>query len=356
MAATSECENKRVIFAKRLDPNDVPKEEHFKIESCPYPSNLASNEVLVKTLFLSVDPAMRCRMNKDTGVDYIQPLEVGKTVEGFGGIGIVITSKSSSFKEGDIVTMGISWPWQNYVILNDAILQKVEKSLVGERISLILSYLGLTGLTVLLGIREKGHIKYGKNQTFVVSGAAGACGHLAGQIARLDGCERIIGICGSDEKCKFLIDQVGFDGVINYKQQNVDEKLKVLCPNGIQVYFDNVGGEISNSVIKQMTEKSHVILCGQISQYNKDVPYPPPIPEDILKILNERKITRERFLILDYAEKFEDSLQILANWLRENKIKIFETIEEGLENAPRGFINMMIGRNIGKQLIHVADP
>jgi len=220
----------------------------------------------------------------------------------------------------------------------------------------LLGIVGITGLTSFVGIREKAHIKGSANQAVVVSGAAGACGMAAGQIAKLDGCGVVIGICGADEKCRWLTEEIGFDFAINYKTtKNIAEQIQLKCPTGIDVYFDNVGGEISNEVIRCMNQNSHIVLCGQISVYNKDVPYPPPVPEDVQSILRDRYITRDRFLVLNYMEKFPDGKKQLEAWVREGKLKHRETVASGLETTGRAFVAMMRGGNIGKQVVKVAD-
>ncbi|XP_076099939.1 prostaglandin reductase 2-like isoform X1 [Mytilus galloprovincialis] len=348
-------ENQNVVFVSRPGVNGEPKEENFRFEQCPYPVDIQKDEVLIKTLYLSTDPALRCRMNESTGVDYVGPWQIGETIEGFGGVGSVMKSLNPEFVEGDLVCSQYGWPWKEYFVKKpDKSFQKVDKSLVGGKISYCLSILSLTGLTSYLGLTEKGHIQ--PSHTLVISGAAGACGSLAGQFGRLKGCDKVIGICGSDEKCQYLTDELGFNGAINYKTQNIKDELSKHCPKGIDVYFDNVGGTISDQVIKQMNKDSHVILCGQISVYNKDVPYPPPIPEETQQCLQQNNITRERFLVLNYPEKFDESLKQIAEWLLSGKIKVKETVAEGLVNAGPAFVSMMRGGNIGKQLIHVASP
>jgi prostaglandin reductase 2 len=250
----------------------------------------------------------------------------------------------------------MTWPWVLYWKTLDAQLINVNILPPGYTHSIVLSCLGLIGLTVLLGIQEKAHIQPGKGQTFVVSGAAGACGTLAGQIARIMGCTNVVGICGTDDKCSVLKGELGFNGAINYKTDNIDEKIAELCPKGVDVYFDNVGGPVSDSVLKQMNKDSHVVLCGQISQYNKkDVPYPPPIPDSIQKHIKDMNITRERFLVLNYREKFGAAQNLLTKWLMEGKLKVKENTIEGLENTGKAFVEMMSGKNIGKQIVHVSD-
>ncbi|KAJ8309265.1 hypothetical protein KUTeg_014139 [Tegillarca granosa] len=346
-----------------------PSNDNFKYEECDYPVlPLEEDEVLIRSTHLAIDPALRCRLNEDSGVDYMKAFEIGDTVAGFGGIGVVIKSSNKTLQKGDMVVSQFGWPWKLYFKTKPDTgvnLIKVDKAQCGDRPSLLLSVLGLTsGLTSYIGVTEKGNIKPGENQTFVVSGAAGACGSLAGQvsinidvlqIAKLKGCGKVIGICGTDEKCNFLTKELGFDGAINYKTEIVKNSLLELCPDGVDIYFDNVGGEISNTVIRQMNKQSHVILCGQIAVYNKDLPYPPPIPEDVQKIISERGIKRDRFLVLNYPEKFDAALQELAEWVSQGKIKVHETITEGLENAGNAFVSLMKGGNIGKQIVFIPE-
>ncbi|XP_044520870.1 prostaglandin reductase 2 [Gracilinanus agilis] len=292
-------------------------------------------------------------MNEDTGTDYIKPWQPSEVVDG-GGVGVIEESQHASLAKGDFV-ISFYWPWQTKAILEGNTLEKVDPQLVDGHLSYFLGAIGMPGLTSLIGIKEKGHITVGSNQTMVVSGAAGACGSLAGQIGHLEGCSRVVGICGTDEKCSILVSELGFDATVNYKKDNVAEKLHELCPSGVDVYFDNVGGDISDTVISQMNQNSHVILCGQISQYNKDVPYPPPLLPEVENILKTRNITRERFLVLNYKDKFESGLIQLSQWFKEGKLKIKETVIDGLENMGVAFQSMMTGGNIGKQIIHISE-
>ncbi|XP_007095146.1 prostaglandin reductase 2 isoform X1 [Panthera pardus] len=343
----------RVVLNSRPGKNGNPVAENFRIEEVNLPNNINEGQVQVRTLYLSVDPYMRCRMNEDTGSDYITPWQLSQVVDG-GGIGIVEESKHVHFTKGDFVT-SFYWPWQTKVILNGSSLEKVDPQLVNGHLSYFLGAIGMPGLTSLIGIQEKGHITAGSNQTMVVSGAAGACGSLAGQIGHLMGCSRVVGICGTQEKCHLLTSELGFDAAINYKKGNVAEQLREFCPAGVDVYFDNVGGDISDTVISQMNQNSHIILCGQISQYNKDVPYPPPLPPAVEAIQKERNITRERFLVLNYKDKFESGILQLSQWFKEGKLKIKETVVNGLENMGVAFQSMMTGGNIGKQIVCISE-
>ncbi|NXG49882.1 PTGR2 reductase, partial [Psilopogon haemacephalus] len=333
--------------------NGVPVAENFRLEQSTIPDTIQVGQVRVRTLYLSVDPYMRCRMNEDTGSDYLLPWQLSEVADG-GGIGVVEESKQDNLAKGDFVT-SFNWPWQTVAILDGSLLQKLDPQLVNGRLSYFLGAAGITGLTALLGIKEKGHVAAGANQTMVVSGAAGACGSLAGQqIGRLEGCSRVVGIAGTDEKCSILVQEMGFDAAINYKKGDVAKQLGELCPGGVDVYFDNVGGDISDTVISQMNQNSHIILCGQISQYNKDVPYPPPLPPDIEKIRKERNITRERFLVLNYMDKQGASVLQLCQWIQEGKLKVCLVLTDFMISLAAAFQSMMTGGNIGKQIVSVS--
>uniref|UniRef100_UPI0037E8A8D1 prostaglandin reductase 2 isoform X1 n=2 Tax=Semicossyphus pulcher TaxID=241346 RepID=UPI0037E8A8D1 len=343
----------RVVLNSRPGKNGVPVPENFRLEEKTLAPDLKDGEVLVRTLYLSVDPYMRCRMNEDTGAEYLAPWQLSECVDG-GGVGIVESSHCPSCMKGDVVT-NLNWPWQTHAVMQGSALQKVDPQLVDGHLSYCLGAVGITGLTALLGVREKGNVTKGGNQTMVVSGAAGACGSIAGQIGRLDGCDRVVGICGSDEKCRALVEDLGFSAAINYRQENISARLKESCPHGIDVYFDNVGGAISDTVISQMNTGGHVILCGQISQYNKDVPYPPPLSEEIQETLRSKNITRERFIVLNYMDKADAALCELSQWLKSGKMKVLETVVDGIGNMGDAFCSMMRGGNIGKQIIKISE-
>lgn len=343
----------RVVLNSRPGKNGNPVAENFKVEEVSLPDTINEGQVKVRTLYLSVDPYMRCKMNEDTGTDYLAPWQLAQVADG-GGIGVVEESKHQKLVKGDFVT-SFYWPWQTKAILDGNSLEKVDPQLVDGHLSYFLGAIGMPGLTSLIGVQEKGHISAGSNQTMVVSGAAGACGSLAGQIGRLLGCSRVVGICGTHEKCLFLTSELGFDAAVNYKTGNVAEQLRDACPDGVDVYFDNVGGDISNTVISQMNENSHIILCGQISQYNKDVPYPPPLPPAVEAVQRERNITRERFMVLNYKDKFEPGILQLSQWFKEGKLKIKETMANGLENMGVAFQSMMTGGNVGKQMVRISE-
>ncbi|KAK6307518.1 hypothetical protein J4Q44_G00226660 [Coregonus suidteri] len=343
----------RVLLNSRPGTNGEPVPGHFRMEETTVQPDLKEGQVLVRTLFLSVDPYMRCRMNDDTGAEYLAPWGLSECVDG-GGVGVVESSRYDALSVGDMVT-SFNWHWQTHGVMDGKLLQKVDPQLVDGHISYFLGTVGMPGLTALLGVREKGHVTKGANQTMVVSGAAGACGSIAGQIGRVDGCTRVVGICGSDEKCRALVEDLGFSAAVNYRQGDIATALKESCPNGVDVYFDNVGGPISDAVIAQMNNGGHVILCGQISQYNKDVPYPPPLCDETQEALQSKNITRERFMVLNYMEKHEAGIMQLSQWVKEGQIKVLETVVNGIENMGVAFCSMMKGGNIGKQIIKISD-
>ncbi|MEQ2264230.1 Prostaglandin reductase 2 [Xenotaenia resolanae] len=343
----------RVVLNSRPGKNGEPSPKNFRLERISLTPDLENGQVLVRTLYLSVDPYMRCRMNEDTGADYLTPWELCECVDG-GGVGVVEASRCSALTDGDVVT-SFNWPWQTHAVMIGDGLQKVDLQMVDGHLSYFLGAVGITGLTALLGVREKGHVTKGANQTMVVSGAAGACGSLAGQIGRLDGCVRVVGICGSDEKCKALVEDLGFSAAVNYRSEDISARLQDICPDGVDVYFDNVGGAVSEPVIEQMNKGGHVILCGQISQYNKDVPYPPPLSDKTQEILQSRSIMRERFMVLSYMSKAEAALFELSQLVKSAQIKVLETVVNGIENMGVAFCSMMRGGNIGKQIVKISD-
>ncbi|KAG7237989.1 hypothetical protein INR49_031343, partial [Caranx melampygus] len=286
----------RVVLNSRPGKNGAPVPENFRLEETTFAPDLKDGEVLVRTLYLSVDPYMRCRMNDDTGADYLIPWQLSECVDG-GGVGMVESSRCSSYSEGDVVT-SFNWPWQTHAVMKGSVLQK---------------------------------------------------------IGRLDGCVRVVGICGSDEKCKALVKDLGFSAAINYRQEDVPTRLRECCPDGVDVYFDNVGGVTSDTVIAQMNSGGHVILCGQISQYNKDVPYPPPLSQETQETLQRKNITRERFMVLNYMNKADTALFELSQCVKSGQVKVLETVVNGIENMGEAFCCMMNGGNIGKQIIKISQ-
>ncbi|HLH19542.1 MAG TPA: NADP-dependent oxidoreductase [Bryobacteraceae bacterium] len=330
--------NRQIVLA--AVPNGMPKETDFRLIESPMP-HPGAGEALVRSLYLSVDPYMRGRMTGKT--TYARGVQPGEVMVG-GVVGEVVESNDPRFASGDIVEGMLGW--QDYAVAPAKSLRKIDPSLAP--ITTALYVLGMPGLTAYFGLLEICRPQPG--ETVVVSGAAGAVGSLVGQIAKIKRC-RAIGIAGSDEKIRFITQELGFDGGFNYREtRDYGAKLKELCPNGIDIYFDNVGGPITDEVIKHINTRARIAVCGQISQYNADQPEMGPRWMGQL-IAKQAKV--EGFLVMQFADRYEEGLKQLATWLREKKIKYREDVAEGLENAPAAFIGMMQGKNIGKQLVQV---
>lgn len=332
--------NRQFVLAAR--PVGYPKESDFKLVESPVPVPKAG-EMLVRSIYLSVDPYMRGRMSD--AKSYAPPVQLGEVMVG-GVVGQVVESNHTKFQVGDFV-VGF-FGWQEYAISDGRGVRKVDPNLAP--ISTALGVLGIPGLTAYFGLLDICHPQPG--ETVVVSGAAGAVGSLVGQIARIKGC-RTVGIAGSDQKVDYLIRELGFDAAFNYRAEtDYYHKLKELCPDGVDVYFDNVGGEITDAVLHLLNLKARVSICGQISQYNLEKPEMGP------RLLSLLIITRSRiegFLVTDYALRFDEGIRQMAQWLKEGKLKYREDVIEGFENMPRAFIGMLKGQNIGKQLVKVVE-
>jgi hypothetical protein len=332
--------NRQITLAAR--PVGIPKESDFRIVESPLP-NPGRGEVLVRTLYLSVDPYMRGRL---TGVTtYARGLDLGDVIVG-GVAGRVLESKDPRCAPGDIVEGMLGW--QEYAAAPAKSLRRVDPA--AGPISAALYVLGMPGLTAYFGLLEICHPQPG--ETVVVSGAAGAVGSLVGQIARIKRC-RAIGIAGTNEKVRFLVDELGFESAFNYHEtQDCAAQLKELCPNGIDVYFDNVGGAITDAVMQRLASHARVAVCGQISQYNSTEPQMGP---RWLSQLVIRQARVEGFLVTQFADRYDAGLHQLSTWLKEGRLRYREDIVDGLENAPHAFIRMLEGKNIGKQLVKVSE-
>jgi NADPH-dependent curcumin reductase CurA len=346
-------QNKEIRLASR--PAGMPTLENFQFVDSELPP-LNDSEVLVRTLYISVDPYQRGRMRE--GRSYVPPFEVGQVIESR-GVGEVVESRSPKFQPGDIVTGMFGWRLYNavkadgltkvYAFTGPVKSGEAGDSLAPVPVSTALGVLGLPGLTAYFGLLDIGNPKEG--ETIVVSGAAGAVGITACQIAKIKGC-RAVGIAGSDEKNKYLSDELGVDEVINYKTADIRQALKDAAPNGIDVYFDNVGGEVSDAVFPVLNHGARIIICGQISLYNLDKPDVGPRPQPYLLV---NSALMQGFIVTDYAPRFSEGVMQLARWVAEGKLKYAETIVEGFENTPQAFIGLFTGENLGKQIVKVAD-
>jgi len=337
--------NKQILLASR--PSGMPTMDNFRIVDAEVPQ-IKDGEFLIKTTYLSVDPYMRGRMTDRKS--YIAPFSLNAMMSG-GVIAEVVESRSDAFNPGEIVTGHLGW--QLYAAINPK--QAVESAIrkIDPRIAPVttaLGVLGMPGLTAYFGFLDIGRPKSG--ETVVVSGAAGAVGTVVCQLARINGC-RVIGIAGSDEKNKYLSDELGIDATINYKKSSdIMAELKAACPNGVDVYFDNVGGEVSDAVMTLINNKARVVICGQIALYNLEKPDVGPRVQPYLLI---NSALMQGFIITDYASRFVEGITQLAQWLAAGKLKYAENIVEGFENTPHAFLGLFSGENLGKQLVKVAN-
>lgn len=335
----SKAMNQQILLAQR--PDGFPKPSDFKLVCSPIPTP-AAGEILVRTLYLSLDPYMRGRMND--AKSYAPPVKLGEVMVG-GVVGQVAASQYPKFQPGDFVEGFLGW--QTYALSDGKGVRKLDPNLAP--VSTALGVLGMPGLTAYFGLLEIGQPQPG--ETVVVSGAAGAVGSLVGQIAKIKGC-RVIGVAGTDDKVNYLVRELGFDAAFNYQTAgDYGQKLKELCPNGIDVYFDNVGGPITDAVFKLINVRARVVIGGQISQYN--VARPDPGPRFLWKLI-EQQARVEGFLVFQFAARYSEGLRQMAEWLQAGKLKFREEIAHGIENAPEAFIGMLQGRNTGKQLVKVA--
>jgi len=331
--------NRQITLAAR--PKGFPTSADFKLIEAPLPEP-GEGEVLTKTLYMSVDPYMRGRMNEQAS--YAANVQLGDVMVG-GTVGEVIASNDPDYNIGDIVQAQIGW--QAYGVSKGSAVRKVDPDLAP--ISTALGVLGMPGLTAYFGLLEVGQPN--EDEVVVVSGAAGAVGSIVGQIAKIKGC-RVVGVAGTSSKVAHIVDELGFDAAFNYKKViDYSTELKRQCSDGIDVYFDNVGGQISDAVFPLMNVFGRISVCGQISQYNLALPEPGP---RIMWHFIAQRLRMRGFLVFDFEEKYPEALKQMSVWVNEGKIKYREDIWEGLENAPEAFIDMMQGGNMGKRVVKVA--
>lgn len=331
-------QNKEIRLVSR--PAGLPTPENFQV-SVSETSELADGEVLLRSLYISVDPYLRGRMR--AGKSYIPPFEIGQVIES-GVVGEVVDSRSSDFKPGEIVSGQLGWR-----LYNVANAKQLLRTIPGVSPSTALGVLGMPGLTAYFGLLDIGHPKTG--ETVVVSGAAGAVGMTVCQIAKLKGC-RVVGIAGSDEKNRYLTEELGLDAAINYKTTNdMLGALNTACPNGIDIYFDNVGGAVSDAVYPLINDKARIVICGQISIYNADKMDVGLRPQPFMLI---HSAIMQGFIITQFAPRFMEGITQLAQWFVSGQLKHAETITEGFENTPKAFIGLFAGENLGKQIVKVG--
>ena len=335
--------NRKIVLNKRpqgeiQDGDLVLKEEPVR--------ELKDGEVLIKTLWLSLDPYMRPRMNDSKG--YMDPIEIGAPIVGE-SVGRVVESKSENYAVGDVVTVYSGW--QEYCIIpgNAPMVYKIKDQ--GVPLQAYLGVAGMPGRTGYCGLMYVGKPKAG--ETVVVAAASGPVGTVVGQTAKQEGC-RVVGIAGGPEKCRYVVEELGFDACIDYKAGNLDADLAAACPNGIDVYFENVGGEVAKAVATLINPGARVPICGYVSAYNAEDQSKVETPFHIFGALDPKPEHRF-FLVTEWQDKHQEITALLAGQVASGALKYSETVAEGLENAVEAFKGMLKGKNFGKQLVHIAD-
>ena len=328
------------LFRLVKRPVGEPKREDFAFDTEAV-GEIVDGQLLVKTLYLSLDPAMRGWMNDARS--YIAPVALGDVMRA-GGIGTVIASKHPKFHTGDAVSGMLNV--QEYVISDGKGMVKIDPKLAP--LTAYLNVLGMPGMTAYFGLLESGLPKAG--ETLVVSGASGAVGATVGQVAKILGL-RVVGIAGGKEKCDYALNEFGFDACIDYKNQDVRKGLKEACPNGVDIYFDNVGGEILDIVLTRINLKARIVICGAISQYNNTEPVKGP--SNYLSLLVNRA-RMEGIVVFDYAPRYKEGAAQMGQWMAEGKLKSREHIVEGLETFPDTLMKLFKGENFGKLVLKVS--
>ena len=330
---------KQIKLLKR--PFGTPTKEDFEMSTIPI-GEPAEGEVLIRTIYISVDPYLRGRMND--AKSYIPPFELNQPITS-GVIGQVVESKSQLFQKNDVILGNLAW--QEYAIVNETNIRKVDHNLAPA--SAYLSVLGMTGLTAYFGLLDIGQPK--KGETVVVSGAAGAVGSIVGQIAKIKGAH-VVGIAGSADKVNYLVNDLGFDAAINYKTENVKTALEQACPNGIDIYYENVGGEITDAVYPLLNKFARIPVCGAISAYNsEEADIGPRVQTHLIKT----SALMKGFTVGDYASRFGEGTSALTEWLQAGQLQYEETITEGFDKTIDAFLDLFKGANTGKAIVKVAE-
>ncbi len=329
--------NKQVLLAQR--PVGLPTKETWSFTETALPT-IQDQEFLVKQHYISLDPAMRGWLNDVRS--YIPPVQIGEVMRA-GSVGEIVDSKHPDFKVGDFVT---GWGGvQQYAVGNTKGWFKVDPNLAP--LPLYISTLGMPGMTAYFGILEVGKIKEG--ETVLVSGAAGAVGSVVGQIAKIKGC-RVVGIAGGPEKCAYLTETLGFDAAIDYKNEDIRKGLKIACPEGIDVYFDNVGGDILDAALTRINRHARIAICGAISQYNNKTAIQGP--SNYLSLLVNRA-SMTGFVVMDYAKDYRKAAMEMGQWIMQGKLKSKEDIYEGIENFHDTFLRLFSGEKMGKLVLKI---
>ncbi len=334
----AELTNRRVLLARR--PEGLVHEDDFTYDQVAV-AEPGAGEVLIKTDWIGIDATVRTWLSKAEG--YIPPVEIGEVVRS-SGIGRVLASRSERIREGDLVATLTGW--QEYAVVGDDPMLTTTLA-EGTDPQAALGVFGANGLTAYVGLTEVGQIKAG--ETVVVSAAAGATGSIAVQVAKILGC-RVVGIAGTDEKCAWLVDDLGCDGAINHRTDDIPARLKELCPKRVDVFFDNTGGPILDHVLGRIADRARVVLCGAISSYNDH--HKPPGPASYLNLIS-RRARMEGFISWDSWSRYAEITEILGGWVADGRLQHRSHIFEGLEAAPEALNAMFTGENIGKVIIRV---
>jgi NADPH-dependent curcumin reductase CurA len=336
--------NRRVVLASR--PKGRPTAENFRVEADEVPAP-QDNQFLMKTLYLSLDPYMRGRMSD--AESYAEPMKVGSTMEG-GSVGRVEDSRHPNFKAGDLVLA--YGGWQEFAVSDGTSVTKLDPAL--QHLSLTLGVLGMPGFTAYMGLLDIGQPVIG--ETVVVGAASGAVGSVVGQIAKIKGC-RAIGVAGGEEKCRFVVDKLGFDACLNRRDPSFAEKIAAACPEGIDVYFESVGGAVFDAVLPLLNTKARIPVCGLISTYNAtDLPDGKDRLGMLMRTILIKRLKMQGFIIFDdYGPRFGEFSQQMNRWVQDGRVKFREDVVDGLENAPSAFIGMLEGENFGKLVVRVSQ-
>jgi len=337
--------NRQIVLAVR--PVGAPKDGDFRLVEAAVPEP-GAGEMLCRTLYLSLDPYMRGRMN--AAKSYAASAEIDQVMVG-GAVSEVLRADLAGFKPGDIVFAYSGW--QDYWTSDGRGARKLDPA--RAPVSTALGVLGMPGMTAYTGLRNIGQPKEG--ETLVVAAASGPVGSLVGQIAKIEGC-RAVGVAGSAEKCAYVVDELGFDACLNHRDEGFPEALAAACPDGVDVYWENVGGAVFQAVLPLLNPFARVPVCGLIAHYNATEPPPGPnqVPVLMRAVLSNRILIRG-FIVWDFAAQEQEFMEAVAGWIRDGRVKYREDIVEGLEIAPRVFQGLLQGRNFGKQVIRVSpDP
>jgi NADPH-dependent curcumin reductase CurA len=329
--------NRRILLNNR--PTGAPTRDDFELVEGPVPEP-REGEVLTRTLYLSLDPYMRGRMS--AAKSYAKPVGLGEVMTG-GTVGEVVTSRHPGLAPGDVVVG--PGGWQDYAVLPGALVRKLDPGLAP--VSTALGVLGMPGMTAYVGLLDIGRPKAG--ETVVVSAASGAVGSIAGQIAKIHGC-RVVGVAGGEAKVDYVVRELGFDAAVDHRSRDLAASLAAACPQGVDVYFENVGGATQKAVWPLLNDFARVAVCGLIAHYNDPTPPPGPPMVDVLR----KRLTVQGFIVRDHGRREPDFLRDVAGWLRAGRLKYREDIVDGLENAPEAFIGLLQGKNFGKLVVKVA--